>query len=84
MSTGDFLMGVIERHAERWADAACIGMPTSMFFPERGDDPGPAKAVCRTCPVRQECLTAGGSSPGIWGGYTDIERRNMRRQRRAS
>lgn len=73
-----------EAHANRWAEAKCIGMPTAMFFPERGDPVEPAKAVCRTCPLTEQCLAAAGGQVGIWGGTTDDERRQMRRQRRAS
>lgn len=40
-----------------------------------------AKAVCRRCIVRAECLAAALADPtthGIWGGTSAIERRRMR------
>ena len=56
--------------------AACRGMNTDMFFPERGDGAGVdvAKAVCGTCPVAADCLDEAINLPdgwgeiGIWGG----------------
>jgi WhiB family redox-sensing transcriptional regulator len=36
-----------------------------------------ARKVCRTCTVRQECLTyafANGETDGIWGGLTPYDR----------
>jgi hypothetical protein len=46
-----------------WAErAACMNLPTSMFYPESGSrrEPSPdearAKRVCARCPVRKECL----------------------------
>lgn len=51
--------------------AACIGHPDpEVFFPTRGGDDSPAKAVCEDCPIRGMCLqwaTATRQS-GIWGG----------------
>ncbi|MDV7268824.1 WhiB family transcriptional regulator, partial [Rhodococcus oxybenzonivorans] len=41
-----------------------------------------AKQVCRRCPVRDRCLEyALGSYErhGIWGGYTEDERKKLRR-----
>jgi WhiB family transcriptional regulator, redox-sensing transcriptional regulator len=40
------------------------------------------KAVCKECPVRNECLIHALSFPepgGIWGGLTHYERRYMRK-----
>lgn len=66
--------------------AACANTPglvDSMFFPERGESTAEAKAICRQCPVRAECLEYGlGEFWGIWGGTSEQERRRIRRQRR--
>jgi len=38
-----------------------------------------SKAVCRTCPIQYECLTAAverGEAMGVWGGLTAKERRD--------
>ena len=68
----------------RWQDsAACIGADTAIFFPESGDPVGPAKALCRACPVREQCLADAlerGEVHGVWGGLSAKERRKYRRQ----
>lgn len=68
----------------RWQDsAACIGADTAIFFPESGDPVGPAKAICRACPVREQCLADAlerGEVHGVWGGLSAKERRKYRRQ----
>lgn len=44
-----------------------------------------AKAVCRGCPVRTECLEFGLDEPtGIWGGRTLRERVYIRRRLRGA
>jgi WhiB family redox-sensing transcriptional regulator len=70
---------------------ACRDVDTNIFFPvddhrmqqQQIDD---AKAICRECPARMECLEfaiATNQKFGIWGGTTDKERRRIKRQRRA-
>jgi len=57
--------------------AACRGMDTNIFFPERGGNTKRAKAICAKCPVRQECEDyADPEKFGIWGGLAEIERRH--------
>lgn len=61
-------------------DAACAGMDPDLFFPDRYDDPAPAVAVCRTCPVAAACLAEAlqrGERSGIWGGTTPTDRRRL-------
>ena len=64
-----------------WQDgAACVGVETALFFPERAADPRPAQAVCATCPVAQQCLEYAltvGEDFGIWGGKTARDRRSI-------
>jgi WhiB family redox-sensing transcriptional regulator len=59
-----------------------------VFFPpshfERKDDrelrEARAKAICRSCPVRKECLDYAlriREQHGIWGGLNETERRLM-------
>jgi WhiB family transcriptional regulator, redox-sensing transcriptional regulator len=74
---------------EAWQQrAACRGPDTWLFFPpshfeRRGDKDARearAKAVCRTCPVRRECLDFAlkiREPYGIWGGLTEVERRDL-------
>lgn len=35
-----------------------------------------AKQVCKECPVKGPCLDAGYGLPGIYGGLTELERRD--------
>ena len=44
-----------------------------------------AKAICAGCPVRLDCLIfalEANQQFGIWGGYDEEERRELRRRRR--
>jgi WhiB family redox-sensing transcriptional regulator len=64
--------------------ANCLGVDPDLFFPERGASTREAKAVCRACVVREECLEyalVNGEKFGIWGGLSERERRRIRRQR---
>ena len=68
-----------------WKDKAnCMGVDPDLFFPERGMSTREAKAVCRGCVVREDCLEyalANGEKFGIWGGLSERERRRIRRAR---
>lgn len=68
--------------------AACRGPETALFFPpattERREDRDArerrAKAICRQCPVRSQCLDHAlrvGEMHGIWGGLNEAERRGL-------
>jgi WhiB family redox-sensing transcriptional regulator len=70
---------------EWFDDAACAGMDTTIFFPERGQTSRKAKQVCYSCPVREDCLEealARREMFGIWGGMSEKERATERRLRR--
>lgn len=74
----------IEEHAqavvmvlERWREpkdwheqAACRGLGPDLFFPPVTARTAPeAVAVCRDCPVAEECSEAGENERhGVWGG----------------
>jgi WhiB family redox-sensing transcriptional regulator len=66
-----------------WHEAArCRGVDPDLFFPTRGEVVEPARALCRQCPVRAQCLAtaiANGEKFGTWGGLTELERRPLRR-----
>lgn len=70
--------------------AACRNALGGAFFvdmyPRRGGAEITAvKAICATCPVSKECLSAGRDEEfGIWGGLTAQERRRLPRPRRQS
>lgn len=76
------LVDVILARQEPWrAHAACIGLPTGWWVPQRGDSTTRGKAVCATCPVRTECLEANiTTTHGTFGGLTRVERRRLRAQ----
>lgn len=65
--------------------AACRDEDPELWFPV-GTGPlaqrqiAQAKALCRRCPVRDECR-ADAAPYGIWGGTTEDERDAARRQR---
>jgi WhiB family redox-sensing transcriptional regulator len=70
-----------------WRDrAACRGADTDLFFPDGASGPAlreteRVKLICRQCPVRAMCLDWAldrGVAFGIWGGYTEDERRAIR------
>lgn len=72
--------------------ALCAETDPEAFFPEMGGSTRAAKAVCRACEVRAECLeyavgyeaTHGqpGGPQGIWGGLSPEERKPLIRERR--
>lgn len=62
--------------------ALCAQTDPEAFFPEKGGSTREAKAVCRACDVRAECLEyalANDERFGIWGGLSERERRRLRR-----
>jgi WhiB family redox-sensing transcriptional regulator len=68
--------------------AACRHEDPELFFPVGTSGPAAmqteqAKAVCRTCPVREQCLQWAletGQSIGVWGGTSETERRTLKRR----
>lgn len=84
MTSPDLLAELIDiidaRRNETWRrDAACAGLPTAIFFPDRGGDDRHPLAICHTCPVAADCLDASRSARyGIWGGVPAKQRRRLR------
>jgi WhiB family redox-sensing transcriptional regulator len=65
----------------RWRHrAACKGMDPALFYPERGNAVSEPLAVCRRCPVQAPCkaFAIRFREPGVWGGTTGRNRREMR------
>jgi len=72
--------------------AACLGADGSIFFPTQRKFSArtwrPARAICETCTVREECLAMAITLPetedrwGMFGGMTPSERRLHRRSLR--
>jgi WhiB family transcriptional regulator, redox-sensing transcriptional regulator len=77
-------------------DAACLDESPELFFPVGTSGPAitqveEAKAVCRRCPVGEECLNwaiENRQDAGVWGGLSEGERLALKRRtariRRAS
>ena len=69
-------------------DALCRDEDPELFFPIGTTGPAigqvvQAKAVCRRCPVMEPCLEwalRSGQDSGIWGGTSEDERRQLRKQ----
>lgn len=70
--------------------ARCADIPDpDLFFPERGSSTKYAMALCKRCPVKQECLDYAVQNKiedGIWGGMGLRARRSyaiqLRRQQK--
>ena len=73
-----------DSRATAWmSGAACTQADPEIFFPAPGDEVGEAKAkaVCRACPARSECLAYAvvyRIEDGVWGGASEEERRAIR------
>ncbi|MFE7774433.1 WhiB family transcriptional regulator [Streptomyces sp. NPDC057445] len=74
---------------ENWRqEAACLDEDPDLFFPIGNTGPAllqvaEAKAVCRRCPVREQCLEWAmehGQDAGVWGGLGEDERRAFKRR----
>ena len=70
-------------------EAACRGLSLAesqaIFFPSRGDSIDEARAICRRCPVTDECLdfALANNCIGVWAGTSDRQRRLLRRRVRS-
>ena len=72
--------------------AACRETNAKVFFPVGATGRAVkqiarAKAICAGCPVRLTCLEyalATHQDDGVWGGYDEAERRDLRRKWRRS
>lgn len=64
--------------------ALCPQTDPEAFFPEKGGSTREAKRICAACEVRAECLDyalANDERFGIWGGYSERERRRLKQRR---
>jgi WhiB family redox-sensing transcriptional regulator len=69
-------------------NAVCREEDPELFFPIGNTGPSllqieEAKAVCRRCPVLDQCLQwafESGQDHGVWGGLSEDERRAMKRR----
>jgi hypothetical protein len=52
-----------------WAEAACRGRGTDLFFPRGRAVPVVAAELCASCPVTEACAEAGQRAyDGVWAG----------------
>ena len=76
----DHIYAMFER--PDWFDhGACRAAGPQIFYPGKGESTKEAKQICRSCPVRKPCLEYAldiGEHHGIWGGFSERERRRMR------
>lgn len=72
------------------ASGACRSADPNLFFGPQHEPrevkaarETKAKAVCNTCPVREQCLSFAleTNEPfGVWGGLNELERRRLARR----
>ena len=76
-----------KRDDSRWRDAAaCRNTDPDLFFPvgttgEALEETEAAMALCRRCPVSQQCLEFAmvtNQRDGIWGATSEEDRRRIR------
>ncbi|HVQ95460.1 MAG TPA: WhiB family transcriptional regulator [Mycobacteriales bacterium] len=79
------LFPAVRTHADAvrqvWESALCAQVDPEVFFPEKGQSPDVAKAVCAACPATALCLATFGPllTHGVVGGLSAEERRSARR-----
>ncbi len=64
------------------AEGLCSKSDPDLWFAVGALEHKLAKSICRSCPVRRDCLAYAMEAPidhGIWGGFTERERRRVRR-----
>jgi WhiB family transcriptional regulator, redox-sensing transcriptional regulator len=81
------LVQLIVSAAQPWSGRAlCAQTDPHIFFCDGTSETAQAKAICRRCEVRAECLSyalQAGEAFGVWGGHDPDERRRLLRQRRS-
>jgi len=83
------MSSVTFRSASWQRAAACRSADPELFFPVSSsgrslEQEERAKAVCRTCMVRRQCLqyAIAANEEGVWGGMTEEERLRVARRTR--
>jgi WhiB family transcriptional regulator, redox-sensing transcriptional regulator len=81
---GRLLQIVVDAAELNWMDQArCGEIGGDEWFPEKGGSTAQAKAICRACEVRAECLEYALEHHehwGIWGGLSGPQRRRLQRR----
>lgn len=61
-------------------EGLCAQTDPELFYPDKGGSTEPAKMICGSCPVRDDCLAWAVDNSerfGVWGGKTERERRKI-------
>lgn len=70
---------ILDLSKESWyKEGSCRNADPELFFPERGASTREAKAICRTCPVIEDCLNffvKHEQEYGVWGGVLQHSRK---------
>lgn len=72
------------RHIEA-GEPACWGADSEIFLLEPHQSADPAREICATCTVTDDCLNyaiRNRITVGVWGGKTLKERQRLTRQRK--
>lgn len=69
----------------QWLNLAqCQYVDPELFFPHKGGQAQEAKRICGVCKVKNECREYSIARPGldgVWGGLSEKERKQIRRER---
>lgn len=69
-----------------WGEwAQCRSADPETFFPDKGGSTHEAKRLCAKCPIQRICLLYAVEHEerfGVWGGFSERERRAMAEQAR--
>lgn len=68
-------------------ESACRDADPELFITNNVPSIQAAKAICRQCVVREDCLNwaiENGQTSGTWGGYSEKDRRKMNLHRSAT
>jgi WhiB family redox-sensing transcriptional regulator len=79
--TASLLLSAVEEFPHWVSLARCVETDPEVFFPEKGGSTRAAKAICRGCEVREECLAEAlvcDERFGVWGGLSERERRVLK------
>ena len=69
-----------------YSQAACKQIPNVVFFHEHPNKENyfTARKICNSCPIIDDCLDDNlYEKTGFWGGTTEDERRDIRRERKS-
>lgn len=74
----------VESLTSQWMqEGSCRNTTIFIVLADTKSEKEQSKKVCRDCTVKSECLdyALANNEQGIWGGTTDKDRRNIKRQR---